>query len=123
MATDRPNTPRSGRNGWPRFRMLVALLSLATAGCAGQGLLYTRVVTPYSIDYYDAPTGSKTCRVNEHSIKEPFTTIDVSVIFTTHVVEEAAHKAGITNLYYADIDTLSILGGIYERRTLIICGD
>jgi len=38
-------------------------------------------------------------------------------------VEEAARAAGITNLYYADIETLSILKGVYARKTLILCDD
>jgi len=123
MATERQNTPRLGRRGWQLFRPLGALLSLATAGCAGQGLLYTRVVSPYSQDFHGTSTGSKTCRVNEHNLKEPFTSVDVSVLFSTSVVAEAAQAAGMTNLYYADLETLSVLKGIYERKTLIRCGD
>jgi hypothetical protein len=105
------------------FRLLVAALPLVMVGCAGQGLLYTRVVSPYSNDFRGTPIGSKTCRVNEHTIREPITGSNVSVDFTSSVVQKSACEAGITNLYYADIETLSILKGIYERKTLIICGD
>ena len=101
MATERQNTAHLGSRGWRLFRLLEILLPLATAGCAGQGLLYTRVVSPYSNDFHATPTGSKTCRVNE----------------------QAAYAAGMTNLYYADMETVSILKGIYERKTLILCGD
>ena len=103
--------------------MLAALMGLATAGCVGSGLLYTRVVRPYSRDFHDTPTGTKTCRLNEHTMREPFSGARVSVSVTTRVVAEAARTAGITNLYYADIETLSILAGVYEKKTLILCGD
>ena len=105
------------------LRMLVTMLSLATAGCVGQGLLYTRVVSPYSHDFHATPTGGKTCRVNEHIFREPFSRTNVSVSFTSRVVEQAARAAGMTNLYYADLETLSVLNGVYQRKALILCGD
>ena len=123
MATERQNTSHLGSRGWRLFRLLEILLPLATAGCAGQGLLYTRVVSPYSNDFHATPAGSKTCRVNEHALKEPFTKLEVSATFMTGIVKQAAYAAGMTNLYYADMETLSILMGIYERKTLILCGD
>jgi hypothetical protein len=106
-------------------RMLVAMLSLATAGCAGpgQGMLYTRVVSPYSTDFHATPAGSKTCRVHEHIFKDPVGGTHVSVDYTLRVVQESARDAGITNLYYGDLETLSVLGGMYERKTLILSGD
>lgn len=105
------------------FRILVAILTLATAGCAMRGLLYTRVVRPYTRDFEDTPVGSKTCRVREHVLSEPITRAHVSVLFTTRIVQESAHAAGMTKIDYADLETLSILRGIYERQTLILCGD
>jgi len=123
MATNRQKETRHGRSVMRLLRMLFTTLSLATAGCAGEGLLYTRVVSPYSNDFHSTPTGTKTCRVNEHIFREPFTSTDVSVNFTSSIVEEATRTTGMTNLYYADIETLSILNGIYQRKTLILCGD
>lgn len=104
-------------------RLLVAMLGLATAGCAGQGMLYTRVVNPYSHDFHATPVGAKTCRVNEHVLRDPVGGTHVSIDFTLRVVQEAAREAGITHLYYADLETLSILSGMYQRKTLILCGD
>ena len=104
-------------------RLLAGALSLATAGCVGQGLLYTRVVEPYSSDFRGTPAGGRTCRVNEHAFREPFSHAGVSVSFTARVVAESACEAGMTNLYYADIETFSILHGLYKKRTLIFCGD
>ena len=99
------------------------MLSVATAGCAGKGLLYTRVVRPYSPDFRGTPVGGRACRVHEHILREPLSGADVSVSFTSRVVAEAACAAGLTKLYYADLETLSILNGIYERKTLILHGD
>lgn len=123
MATNPQNTFRPGQSGQRFFRLGVALLGLATAGCVGRGILYTRIVKPYSRDFGSTPAGSKTCRMNEHILREPFSRAGVSVSFTSRIAEEAARTAGMTNLYYADLETLSILNGVYERKTLIICGD
>lgn len=106
------------------FSALVLVLGLMmTAGCAGRGILYTQVVRPYTRDYSCTPTGVKSCRVNEHTLREPFSGADVSVSVTTRVLVDAAHAAGMTHFYYADLETLSILNGIYERQTVILHGD
>ena len=123
MATNLKKPLRSGSAGTRLGRILIALLSLATAGCVGQGLLYTRVVDPYSTDFHATSVGGKTCRVNELILREPASGANVSVSFTLRLIEEAAREAGMTNLYYADIETLSVLQGIYETRTLILYGD
>ncbi|MEI7435643.1 MAG: hypothetical protein WCL16_02405 [bacterium] len=125
MATNRQRqkASRSGESGMRFFSMFVVMLSLAAAGCVGSGLLYTRVVKPYSYDFDGTPTGVKICRVNEHMLREPITRANLSVSFTSRIVEQASRAAGITNLYFADIETLSVLKGIYVKKTLIIHGD
>ena len=123
MATNRQRPPGLARGGLWLSALLFAMLSLATAGCAGRGMLFTRVVTPYSTDFRATPAGSKTCRVSEHILREPVSGADISVLFTLRVLEDAAHAAGMKNLYYADEETLSLMNGIYERKTVILCGD
>lgn len=123
MATNRQTALNPPPRRLHLVRLALALLSLATAGCVGRGMVYKRVVTPYSSDFHDTPAGTKTCRVSEHILREPVSGADVSVRFTLRVLEDAAHAAGITNLYYADVETLVLLDGLYERKTLILCGD
>jgi len=113
LALNRQNTPRPGRSGLRFFRMLAAMLSLAAVGCAGQGIRYTRVASPYSLDFHGTPAGGKTCRVNEHILREPVSGAAVSASFTLRGVEEAAREAGITNLYYADMEIFDALNGLY----------
>lgn len=111
---------RTGPHVW----LLVGLFAaLTTSGCVGTGLLYTRVVTPYTRDFRATPVGTKTCCVDEHHLREPLSGAGVSVSFTSRVLQEAAVSAGMTNLCYADLSTFSILNGIYEKKTLILHGD
>ena len=123
MATNRQSVPPLGTGGRPFLGALVAVLTLAMSGCVGTGLIYTRVTRPYSRNFQGTPAGTKTCRVNEHILREPFSGASMSLSFTTRVAEEAARTAGMTNIYYADLETLSVLRGIYEKKTLILCGD
>jgi hypothetical protein len=56
-------------------------------------------------------------------IKEPFTRANLSVLWTDRDVSEALRHAGISEIRYADLETLSVLNGIYARRRLIFYGD
>ena len=103
--------------------MVAALLWVGTAGCLERGLLYTQVVEPYLPDFRDTPVGSKSCRVKEHTLKEPVSGYNLSVAFSLPALQRAARQAGITKLYHVDEETLSVLLGIYERKTLILYGD
>ncbi|MCK5850279.1 MAG: hypothetical protein KAH23_05135 [Kiritimatiellae bacterium] len=38
-------------------------------------------------------------------------------------MKEAAKKAGIRKIHYAEIKTLSFLRNVYRRRTIIVYGD
>ena len=106
-----------------RIALLAVLLCAGAAGCAGRGLVFTRVVEPYLTDFRNTAVGSKSCRVNEHTLREPVSGYNVSVTYSLPALQKAARDAGIEKLSHADLETLSILDGIYERKTLILYGD
>lgn len=123
MATERqaprPHVRRAGH-----LELVLGTVTLmATAGCVGQGVLCTRVTTPYSREFRETPAGRKSCRVNERIYREPMSGANVSVRLTHRVLQEAARGSGITNLYYADLETVSVLFGVFEQKTLILYGD
>lgn len=106
---------------------LMALLVLS--GCSGigssslQGNIYTNVVQPYSTDFRDSPVGSRRCVLDEYQFREPVSGYGVSVEWTAGRVLAAARQAGISRISYTEMQTLSILMGIYRRQRLIIYGD
>ena len=61
--------------------------------------------------------------VRSFRVQEPVTGYGVSAEWEAYPLKDAALHAGITNLYFADRQTLSILNGIYRSRTLIVYGD
>jgi hypothetical protein len=106
------------------LRLLGCLLpALACTACLSRGRVYTRTVQPYMTEFRDTPVGTRVCRVSEHLVKEPVSGAGVSATWTTRAIAEAACRAGITNLYYMDVETLSVLNSLYRRRTLILYGD
>lgn len=102
---------------------LLSLVLLLLSGCLSRGLLYTRVTDPATGEFHQTPVGSKRIFVRTFRVQEPVTGYGVSAEWAADPVKTAALQAGVTNLYFADVETLSILGGLYRARTLIIYGD
>jgi len=105
--------------------LLIIGLALLLTGCAATapGRLYTNVIRPHSTDFHVTPVGTKRCVLDEHRVKEPVSGYGVAVEWSTDLICSEAQKAGITNINYTEIQTLSILMGTYRRRRLIIHGD
>lgn len=106
---------------------LCAALGLlcGAAGCSSpRGILYTRTTEPFFLPQRPrAATGGKSCRIDITQLKEPISRANLSVVWTSQAVAAAAARAGVSELRYADIETLSLLNGIYARRRLVFYGD
>ena len=105
--------------------LLIIGLALLLTGCAATapGRLYTNVIRPHSTDFRVTPVGTKRCVLDEHRLKEPVSGYGVTVEWSMDRIRSEAQKAGITNIYYTEVQTVSILMGTYRRRRLIIHGD
>jgi len=105
------------------LRALGLLLALGSTGCfAPRGYLFTYRIEPYALPN-GARRADKRCTVNLTQIKEPFSHARLSVIWTDRAVIDAAEKAGIRELRYADLQTLSIFNDTYLRRRLLLYGE
>ena len=102
--------------------VVLSLLLLLLPGCVGNGLLYTRVTEPATLNFDKTPVGSKRVLIQSYRLQEPVTGYGVSTEWEADPVKTAARQAGVTNLFFADMQTLSILG-VYRQRTLIVYGD
>ena len=107
-----------------KYFLIIGLAFLLT-GCAAAapGRLYTNMIQPHSTDFHVTPVGTKRCVLDEHRVKEPVSGYGVMVEWSTDLIRSEAQKAGITNINYTEVQTVSILMGIYRRRKLIIHGD
>ena len=110
-------------------------LLLLTTGCfsssdkmytrsSPSGYVYTRMVEPCGFpDEKRNQVGTKSCSVDITQIKEPFSRLKLTVIWTNRAVQEAMKKANMTEIRYADLITLSVLNKTYERRRLVFYGE
>lgn len=113
---------RSGRSWFGCGTLLWALAGLP--GCSLEsGRLYTDWTQPLTTDYIATRHGSRSCELDEHHLREPFSGSGVSIDWTSEVIRRAMREAGMSEAYYADRRVISVLGGIYRRTTIVIHGD
>ena len=104
---------------------LLLLTLLVTSGCfSPTGYLFTYSTIPYALPYdHVISKASKKCVVDITQLKEPFSQANLSVVWTSRAAAEAAARAGLKDLRYADLQTLSIMNGTYLRRRLVFYGE
>jgi hypothetical protein len=105
------------------FTAIKTAISLLAALVALTGCIYTNTVEPYTKIFNETQAGTKSCEINYYKIKEPVTGYNMYAEWTTSYILSEARKAGIKNIYYMDLKTLSILGDTFKRESLIIYGD
>ena len=104
--------------------LFFALLLLTTGCFSPTGYVYTRTVAPYSFpEEQRNQVATKTCSVDITQIKEPFSRLKLTVIWTNRAVQDAMKKANMTEVRYADLITLSVLNKTYERQRVIFYGE
>ena len=95
--------------------VLAGLLGACLQGC-GFGLLCTNVVVPLDLNMDETPAEPVTGK----SDWKTFSVI-VQVDWNSAAIADAAHKAGITHIQYADMEIFSVLI-FWQQRTAIVYG-
>ncbi len=86
-----------------------------------QGYLFSYTTVPYTLDLHNTPisdTGGKGIGIR---LKEPFSGYGVSSEYESGAVGEIARKNGMTEIYFADREELSIFN-VFRMRRLHIYG-
>ena len=96
-------------------------LTLFFIGCA-PGFIYTDITEPECVDMRSTPIGEKTSKGGLYKIELPFTKVNLTAEWNTRGLGDVAKKGGISTIYYCDLRTLSILGGIYRKQETIVYG-
>lgn len=101
------------------------LAAVFLTGCVSfpPGLIYSNTVVPYSARFDETPVGTKSCEISNYQVREPVSRLNMYAEWSTSFILEEARKAGITNIYYMDKKTLSILSGVFKHESLIVYGD
>lgn len=98
---------------------LVAILALvALAGCrAPTGAIFTHTITPLTTDLRATPVVQTSGRGDVRQIDYS----SVRVAWSSNGLGEIARTAGFSEIYYADLETLSVLG-IWTQRWARVYG-
>ena len=107
------------------YALMVVPFIVASTGC---GLLYTNVVQPHSRDFNNTPIGSKQATLSAFTVRfpllaPPLERTRISAQWDTQEINTVLEEAGITRMYYTDIQTKEFLLGTFRRQTVIIYGD
>lgn len=88
------------------LRALTAGLSLGLAGCAGPfGLVYTHTVEPLTTDFHCTPAVGDEAKGDTKQID-----YYVRVLWSGNGIGAIAKQHGFESVYYADLETLRVLG-------------
>jgi len=68
------------------------------------------------------PMGDLTVKGGTYKVEIPLTRLEMSAEWNTRAIGEVAKKNGLSTVYFCDQKTLSILGGIYLQKEIIVYG-
>lgn len=100
-------------------RLLLALMLCATLplGSCLSGSIYTHTITPLPSDLRSTNGGETTATSDTKDFNYSY----VRIVWGSSGIEEAAKAAGLKEVYFADLETLSILG-IWTQRWIHVYG-
>ena len=103
-----------------RFIIISALASLLTA-CT-YGFIYTDVVEPLTINMTQTKMASDVGESGSHTLKEPVTGYGIRVEWASYGIGDTALRGDLDSIHYADVRYRSILGGLWQRRSVQVYG-
>ena len=103
----------------------LAGLATLTSACV-PGRIYTHIHGPLSTNFHETPVYSPTQKGRESDVKHlsiPLIKIDLSLdlMWNSNAIGDIARLQGIEEIYYADLERLSILG-IWNQYTVHVDG-
>ncbi len=88
-------------------RRLIVAAAIAMFGCA-PGMIYTHITQPLTTHFNDTPMGDRF--VAEGDVKELRYGMFLRTLWDENSIGSIAKDAGFEEIYYADLETFSVLG-------------
>jgi len=101
---------------------LLLLMGLLGPGCLVTGFLYTNTTRPLTTNMAATPRGEVSGQAGSKHLQEPVTGIGLSAEWDGRAIAQAALRAGLSEVYLADLHTVSILGGLWRQQTICVWG-
>lgn len=104
------------------IRVLPLCFILFLSGCV-RGILYSSVTDPLDIDMHNTRRSDESAMGGSYKVQEPLTSLRISSEWSSRGMADIATHFNFRRIYYADIETFSILMGIYENKNVIVYGE
>ena len=99
--------------------LLFTGLVLGSSGC---GIIYTSTTQPLVTNMRATPRGITKGTGSTKLVTLPTAPVNLSAGWSSRAIGEAAARANLKEIYYADVHTLSILLGLWEKKTVEVYG-
>lgn len=83
------------------------------------GFLYNHTIEPLTLDFKSTPARGK----KADSDTKQFSYSQIQIKWNSNGLGNIAKKNNVNSLYYADVETLSILGGLWQRQNILLYGE
>ena len=105
------------------MKVLFCLFLLLYFSACTRGLIYSDTTEPITLNMKTTAVGTENAELSSFHIQEPITRMRISAEWNSRAIGDAAKQTGLDKIYYADMRTQSVLGGIWRRETIIVWGD
>ena len=100
--------------------LLMSVLAVST-GCFG-GAFYTHTTVPVDVNFKDTPRKPEHRGESWKTLVIPLYVARPQFDWGSTGVGDAVKQAGIETVYYADLETLSVMG-VWTQRTIHVYGE
>jgi len=100
---------------------LILVVVITCQGCR-HGFIYTNVTIPVATNMDKTPRGTKLAVISSKRIKEPYSSLGLSVEWDSRAIGDAARRAGLSKIYYTDLQTISVFGGVWKKQKILVMG-
>lgn len=100
------------------YRLAALTVAALLRGCGG-GFIYTHTLEPLTLDMKQTPMAEteKTGAIKHLSLRKS----SISVEWSSNAIGDIARKHGLQKVFFADIETLAVLG-VWRQRTVHVYG-
>ena len=106
-----------------RLSTIIVALALGASACTTPvGLLYTDITMPYVTNMNATPLGKKKDEHDMKQIKDPIFT-GFSVNWDSNAIGDIMTRNKFAKGYFADLQTFSVLLGIFGSQAVVVSGD
>lgn len=107
-----------------RISIILLLIGMgAVCSACSPGFIYTNITVPLTEDMDHTPRGTRLAALDTKQLKEPITRFNLSAQWDSRAIGDAAREAGLSTIYYADMKTISILGGVWKQEIVRVWGE